>query len=588
MKEGGFTRFATPTMMRWWGLAFVCSMGCALLLMSLSSGAAVRFVRDWAYLATFPILLGWGVLLAIQLRVRLKRRTLSWRSAAIPLSTVGLGACVLFTHADFGPKILMDEYILASTARNIHEYGDISATTRVAPVGEDYRPSETFVDKRPWAFPLLVSLAHDFFSYNADHGFWVNGFLGVTVLALAYGLGVQIGGRGAGVTAVLLWASLPLLAQSATGGGMGVLNICLIQGLLLIAVRYLSDSSEINEILLVTTAVLLAYTRYESILFLGPAAVVVIIGFLKSSRKRPAWVTGILPLLLLPLLLHLKAQAGNPEGYEIVGDPEQPFSLGHLVRHFPNALAYLFNFDHGLSNSIWLSTAGSIGLVGVAVGIPRLRNVYLDRPERSVWVIFLPFLVLHLVLMLAYHAGRLDSLFASRFALPFHVALVGGTLLLVADHLKDFAYRWHWAAGLSVVAIVAFTIPMNAKAIFSEKSFAVNEQEWLEELREAHLVPDSLIIDRFTLPWSLAEWVALRPEDAIKGRKVVRSNVLSGVHAGAYVVERNIYHEGAFTPENSESDLIRELFETEVIAERSFRPLTMTRVYRIRFSEKEE
>lgn len=547
--------------------------------------AALAFVRYLGAPFLLLLVIAWVVYLLSLLRPKLKSLR-GWKaSRALPgMLCVLAGAWLLFAQADFGPKILMDEYSLASTARNIHERGEVCVTTRVVAVGENFRPSETSVDKRPWLYPLAVSLLHDIFGYSEANPYRLNAGLGLCLLGMAFWQARRFGGVPAGLMAVLMWASLPLLTQAASGGGMDLLNLCLIQFAILAGAAFLRNPTPHREGLFVLSGVLLAYARYESILFLAAVALLLAIGMYRRGNFRLSRVSILAPLLLTPLILHLKAQFGQTAHYEMATGVTVPFSLQHFNTHLPHALAFLFNTGHDLANSLWLSVIGSLALILLLVGLRRDWNKHWRQPENVALLVFILALAAHLVVLLSYHAGQFTDLFASRFALPFHLALLAAILLVLSR-------MGHWTKPLckalsllSLLFIISFTMPMNAKAIFSERSFVVREQAWLSKLREEILESDSLIIDRFTVAWSLRDWVALRPHHALLSHGLIHEGLRDGIYPEAYYIERVVYHQGRFQPVIEDLGQMHERFPGELIAERSFRPLTKTRVYRIHFS----
>ena len=131
------------------------------------------------------------------------------------------------------------------------------------------------LDKRPLFQPLLVSLLHDLTGYRPENVFALNSALTFGLLGLVYVACRKLAGREAGILAVLLLTSLPLLAQNATGGGFELLNLVMIMSTLLLGMRFAEkrDPGSLQALLL--SAVLLAQTRYESILFMLPVGLLV-------------------------------------------------------------------------------------------------------------------------------------------------------------------------------------------------------------------------------------------------------------------------------------------------------------------------
>ncbi len=93
----------------------------------------------------------------------------------------------------------------------------------------------------------------------------------------------------------------------------------------------------------------------------------------------------------------------------------------------------------------------------------------------------------------------------------------------------------------------------------------------------------SLVVDRFTVPWSLRDWVAMPPHLALENASVIVNEVSSGRYPAIYLVERLEYRgEGEFTPTDPVFREIAKAFAMDLIDEKSFRPFTLTRVHQIR------
>ena len=562
---------------------------CILLALTLSVGFAcseadsIRYIRHAGYFFVLAGVVGFAVYLwyylAAKPRVSSELRSVFW----VALVTVGGGLWALLVHFDFGFKIAMDDYILASTAQNLHESREVYFTTRLVADGHAFRVSEGDVDKRLWLYPLIVSIAHDLTGFRIENSFVVNSGLLVLFLFGAFFLGWRIAGVPAGILSVLLWVSLPLLAQNGSGGGMELLNLLLLQVVIILSAEYLRAPSRSIEGALSLSAVLVAYTRYESVLFLLPILLIIIIGWRKCGRCLISIGSVFASVLLLPLLLQLKRYMGSPESWELTHGASRAFELSHIQNNFGHALNFFFSYDDTLANSLLVSVVGFVSLICLPLLLRRKIKEYIkERPAVVALLIFAPFIVLQLVLVLGFHASRFDSPFVSRYALPFHLLLVFATLL-VADHItRQRRELWSLAIFSVFVYILGFTLPTNAKAIFSKRNFAITEQQWLESLSEETLREKSLIIDRFTVPWSLRGWVAMPPELASQNAALITTEVAYGRYPAIYFVERLYYSEEAtFRPLSKSSEQLSARFESELIAEKSFRPFTLTRVWRL-------
>lgn len=498
------------------------------------------------------------------------------------ISSVFVASWAALIHYEPGFKIAMDEYILASTAKSMHEYREVYAVSRITPDGNSFRPSEGFVDKRPWGYAMLVSVLHDLTGFRLENSFYLNAALLFALLLASFALGYAMFGAWAGALCVLLWANLPLLGLSASGGGMELLSLTLLVCLLLAGCEYLQRPGQSLEGLLSTTAVLLAYTRYECLLFIIPVVVVILIGWRRERRCFLSVGTLLASLLLAPLGLHLMYYLGNSASWELTRAAGQAFSIGHLVENFGHALNFFFSYDDSLANSIVLSFVGLLGVVAlpfvVRNHLPSIRR----EPAQQVVLWFLPFVGLQMLLVLGFHASRLDSPFVSRYALMFHLLLILASLFLVSHAAEKWLSAWRWAAIGAFVGLAALTMPQNAKSTFVGRNFAIREQEWLEACSRESFNPHALVIDRFTIPWSLRQWVSLTPQLALAHADMITNEVRYGRYPSIYYIERLAYAGGGeFRPLTAFSAELHSLYGMKLMAEKSFRPFTLTRVYLI-------
>jgi len=543
--------------------------------------AAQAIIRHAGYLLAFAGSLLCLVYLIPIIREGVSRRVVRQEWLFATLCIAG-GGWLVFAHADFAYKIAMDEYILASTARNMHESREVIATSRVEGFGGGSRAADVFVDKRPWFYPFVVSVLHDVAGYRPYNPFVVNALVGLGILALTYCVGYAFAGRKAGALAVLLWASLPLLAQNATGAGMELLNLFMVIAVLLLAIQYLRDPTSRREGALSLTAVLLTYTRYESALFLLPVLLIILLGWWRARRILLSWGSLCGIVLLLGVVLQVRAYAADEAAWELTHGATSAFSLEHLIVNLPHTLNFFYNLDATLANSLLLSSFGVIALIAFPFLLrTEWRRYWTHLPVGAVSAVFLPFFLIQLSVVISFHAGRLDSPFVSRYALLTHVAAILAILAL-AEYVGA---RWKscWSASLITAGlfVLAFTLPINAKEIFSRRNFAVREQQWFESLGEDALRHSALVLDRFTLPWALRDVEARHPAWAVANAPRMVKEVRVGKYPAIYFVERLHYTGEGFSPSQPHSEQMHEIFEMELLAERSFRPFSLTRIYQL-------
>ena len=503
------------------------------------------------------------------------------RMIACSLSVL-LGSLLLFAHADFGYKMAMDDYILVATAKSMHENKEVAVTQVGSFFGNTFKRDAVQVDKRQWFYPFVVSSLHDLIGYRSANPFVVNALAAVLFLGGVYLFGYLLAGQMAGVLSVLLWATLPLLAQNATGAGMEMLNLLMLQIVALLAVLYLRKPSSSLEGALSLAAVLLTYTRYESGLFLIPVGVVIVLGWWRERRVLLSWGSVCAAPLLLGVVLQTSIYVATESSWEMMRGANSPFSIGNLLANFPHALNFFFSGDDTLANSLLLSVLGFPALVAFLVLARReLTSYWGKNPAGVITLLFGLFLLLHLGVVISFHAGQLDRPFVSRYALPFHWILVFSLIAVLGNAAVWWPQVWRAFITVALVFILSFTLPMNTKAIFSKTNFRVRELNWLEAMSDLRFKPRSLIIDRVTIPWALREWVAIEPQVALLNVDGITRDVVSRKYPEVFLVERMHYDRGEFVADFPAIVDLQKVFKMELVRERSFRPFELTRLYRL-------
>jgi hypothetical protein len=563
------------------GCALLCALLGLLVLWGVEPEQAVRWVRYAGYYLTLMASVGLAVYLVQGYRAGVFSG-LCAKDLKVGALAVVAGSWVLFVHADFDYKIAMDDYLLAGTAKQLHETREVARTDFGRHMGSTFMPIAVTVDKRPWFYPFVVATLHDLVGCRAANPFIVNACAGIVFLAGVYLFGTLLGGRLAGACAVLLWASSPLLAQNATGAGMEMLNLLMLQVLFLLAAYYLRQPSSTLEGALSLAAVLLTYCRYESGLFLVPVILVILMGWWRAKKILLSWASVLALPLLLGLALQTRIYAATEASWELTAGALAPFSLGALFGNFPHALHFFFSPDAELANSLLLSVCGVPAILAFFILLRTEAVKYWKcNPTGIITALFGFFLIVHLIIVLSFHASKLDSLFVSRYALPFHWLLVFALLAVLAHIAAKRPVVWRVVIALVLLFTLVSTLPKNAQAIFSNKNFIVREYNWLESLGADRLPPKSLVIDQYTAAWTLREWAALEPGVALLSAARIAREIQTGKYPAAYVVERMHYEGRDFVADDPRIAQLHQVFAMELVEARSFRPFELTRLYRL-------
>lgn len=490
-----------------------------------------------------------------------------------------------FVHEDFGYKILMDEYNLTATSLNIHEHKTAYTPTRGAYVQGDFEIIDGFIDKRPVLFPFLVSIIHDLTGYRLENSHILNGLLTFVLFLVIYSTGFHLGGKRGGVLAVLLLAGLPLIGQNATGAGFELLNFLLLSLTVLLSLSLVERPGLEKESLLILSAVLLAHVRYESLVFLFPVVLVVMLRWKTKSAIGPGWITAFSPWLLMPLFLQNRWFRSRTDLWELPAEVSKPFSVAYVPDNIGHALMYFFNFSAEFQNSLLLTVLGGLSLFFLlVVCIKRMRN-WIHYKPRDFDVLGLWGLALigHLFLILAYHAGKLDSHFATRLGLPFHLILALAPVWLMVKE-KMAGHYWTMVITGAVVFLIAFSAPHGSKAIYTRKNFVEREFRWAVEQLEDQPHAEILILDS-----KLSHWLSLKRQAMLIQQAKQRKEEISGLFRQGHYREVYILQRIRMDPVNERTRVVPEDafpgLAWETVGEYISKPFEGVRLSRLKHNE---
>lgn len=453
---------------------------------------------------------------ALSLKLLGERRAvwLGWlRRPGWPGLVIALATVFVLMGDPFGHKILFDEYVLQSTARYMHETRQIETVYRSYWLDGTFLPIDAFLDKRPYFFAFLVCLVHDLTGYRVANLFLVNAACVPVFLGLTYYFASSLAGRRAGILAVLLLATLPLLAQNATGAGMEMHNLTMIALTLCLALLYLRKPDALRLALLCLSTVLLSQSRYESVIFVGPVAFVIWSGW---ARRREPLITGTLiatPLLFIPYAWHNRVLSATPLLWQLQEGQTARFSTAYLDENLRGAWHFFFDVHGDLADSWWLSALGLAALLYVLwLGLRRSRRRETAplTPASYALVAFGLGAAVHLTLLQFYYWARFDDVIASRFSLPtYFVAALCAALMAgrLEQRWKGVMRAAFWGTGLY---LFAGAIPAMATHLYTSQNTVAAELRWeLSFVQARPKVPRLIIADKSTMPWIIHDIPAI-------------------------------------------------------------------------------
>lgn len=502
------------------------------------------------------------------------RRELLWAAAVIALFSI-----MAVTAEPFRSKVLFDEFVLQSTAFNMHFFRDTATMVRGYDILGAFLSLDNYLDKRPNFYPFLISLVHDFTGYRPANAYWLNAALYPVTLGLAYYLGRRITSRWGAMLAVVLLGSLPLLGQNATGSGMELLNFCMILAVIALGGAYLRRPDPTRLSALVLGAVLLAQSRYESAIYVLPVALIILVGWWQRGGVVLSWLVVLAPLLLVPCGLQNKVLSNTKWMWELRDNQESRFSVDYLARNLEGAKVFLFNTSQSFGNSLMLTVLGFLALGWVLWRVlrrrPALREIPADR--LALFLVGLGALA-NTGLIMFYYWSSFNDPMASRFALPLNLVFVFAVVAAGAA----LGRRWPAVAavlgGLAVVATVTATSRF-AQPLYSHTGG--DEIEWEKRFVAARPPGPRLIVtNKSTLPWLL-----LKTPSILVGRaRLVADRVQFNLRESMF---REILVMQSFRPTTPEGDYamvpedkLPKGFELEYLAERRF-GTKLTRISRL-------
>ncbi len=416
-----------------------------------------------------PIFLGFLLigLPRIFLSIRIERRD------ALPLS---LGLIWILTAHPFQLKILLDEYIVYAQSQSLHEQGTAAVHEFGSTLGPDLVRMEPRLDKRPVTFPLVVSILHRIWGETLIN-VWIASSLFLLLLVaslqtIARKLDPQLPTTG---ILTLILVSIPLISSTATSGGLDLPNVSLLAATIALALIHRDEKSIKSGLGLVFTAILLANTRYESLLFLPPAAIFAW-WLIRGQKYAPATLLvafiGMVPVAGLVFL-----QLTTTQMQQFADNETQIFSFAF----FPNNAASLFEFlaipDRANPANPFLCW---LTLPVAGLGFLGLRRAQSISPHQKVLIAAILLITLRTLAVLCFNYG--DALLHSqhRLFLPEYLALIL-VFLFLWSQLTRFKPGRVIARIISVVlllSIIGWSVPVSTHAIYETKNYFGREIEW--------------------------------------------------------------------------------------------------------------
>jgi len=499
-----------------------------------------------------------------------------------PAALIGVCGGLLLVQEPYGFKILMDEAMLLGTSMSMHFDKVPLVPMRGNDINGAFQILTGQLDKRPLFQPFLTSLFHDVLGYRPENVFILNTLLTFLLLALTYHVARKIAGRAAGAIAVLLLTTLPLLAQNATGGGFEILNLVMILATVLLGMRFARRRDADSQEALCLSAVLLAQTRYESVLFLLPVVALVLHVWWLERRPVLSWAFCATPLFLLPYALHNKVFTARTSSWELASQPghSQPFSLSNIGDNIGHALNFFFNTDGSQSNSLVIAALGLLAAPFFLLwAVKTLRAARERDPAHVVLAVFALGFAAHTALLMCYFWGKFDDPVIRRLSLPANLALVLGVVTVATEFHREWV--WRVLAVVSLGGLFAHGLPSMARHDYTLDYYIGREAEWRRTFIAAHPERDYLAIDNSSIFW-ITHLVSATPmPQATQHKENVLFHWKNHTFSAVYVFQR-------FDVDEKTGELVVEAdddlgpdYALETVWERRFTPLRVSRISRV-------
>lgn len=502
----------------------------------------------------------------------------------VAVAAILLSTAVWWAHEKPGFKILADEVLLLGTSMGMHYERLAAFPTRATDVQGPFQILERALDKRPLLFPFLTASVHDLTGYRPENPFYLNRILGVVFLVLVYLVGWKASGRRwGGITAILLFGGLPLLAQQSAGSGFELLNLVMIAAVSLLMLHYLQRPDEPRLEAMIYGGLLLASTRYESVVFLGPVAVAAVLGWLRCDRVIISWPAILSPVFLAPLLMQNRYFSDGSAVWQLAGRPgmESPFGWEYIVPNLGHALAFFFDFSSYQPSSSFFAL---LGLVAVPFFI--LWSVRLFRQPLRQDAAPLAFalagagLAAVVAVHLLYFWGQYDDPIISRLSLPLHLLMALSICVVGPQFIRsDFGWKM-----LSLVAGGAFLLqglPLMAKHAYEQHYPPGVEMAFRREFLDQQREKNFLFIDNDSVFW-ITHKIPATPASLAPQRKEalafhLRNHSFSEMYVFQSVLVDATTSERLIDPED---DLGLD-FDLEIVRERRINALLFARISRV-------
>lgn len=340
----------------------LCASGALLLGILFPLGDAYDLLRYGAvyFMAVvFAAWLGLFLLVCLQKTNRSGRSPIKRSFLWLPLLVF---AAVIFFKIDPAFAVMDDEGIVLNTGLALYEEGELFAASKGYWVEGEFVLVDGRLDKRPFLYAYIISLVHHVVGYRIENAFYLNYVLGLGVFLIGWSLFCRFFSPLVSFLALLPLLSCSVFLQCVRGAGFETFNFMMLAVLGWSLLRYYEHSNLKNQAFLILTAILLSYSRYESV---GVIPVVgAFIALVVAPGSLSVRVLCIAPWLLVPYLWLFRCTLARTDSFQEASTGELPaFSFSYIWQNVVDAAQFIFSPKWSVPNDPFTSAFGLLGLL---------------------------------------------------------------------------------------------------------------------------------------------------------------------------------------------------------------------------------
>ncbi len=540
-------------------------------------GAVLDYAGYWT-VAALVVLWLFMALALLRAQVRSLWSLLGWKG----LAWVTVAWFFLISREPTEFKVLMDEPMLVFASQGMHYQRSATAPLRSYEIGGVKEYLGGFQDKRPLLFPFLLSLVHDATGYRVENIFWLNKAMVLGLLFVAWMAGRKLDPKFGGVLMMLWLCGWPILAQNACGGGFEILNLALVIIVFAAATQFLSRGDDKTEAFLLSSCMLLAHTRYESVLYMLVFAGIWLVNAIMKHRWTLSWFTALSPLLLITILWQRKIVSANGSIWQLRKGNDHPFSTDFIPANSKHALRFLLEPNADMAGSPLFGALGLLALMGLGFCLFRAIKKHTEpdfRLKALGWVagiVFLSFGVL-----LSYHWGQLDDPLVSRLALPL-IGVMGLAGCASRPLLLPTAQTGRLLIGVMAFWIIGYAMPVMNQHRYSQNNIHATIFRWARQEITAVGCRSPLVISYQQIMWLIYGTQSLSLPEAASRMTQIEFHRGVQTYDVVFVIQSFMDDPATRQKIPLKGNRFVDGVALETLAEKSFYPFNLIRISRVK------